>query len=101
MKGNGALIGLAELLEALAQFAGGVGDILHDMGREPNLLHAKLFVAGEDLEGFLHGLYSIIYSREDVAMPLCESLEDSTLAIVLFEKKHFMTMTMTRTMTTN
>ena len=77
LTGNFAIIGLTQLLEAGAELRRGVGDVLHHVGREPDLADALLFIPAQGLEAFFHRADAVVHAGEDVAVPVRPAPEEA------------------------
>ena len=82
-----AVVGGAELVEALREPFVGVGYVLHDVGGEPYFANAGLLVAFENSETFCRGLHSVVHTGEDVAMPVGEILQHAAAFYLLRIRK--------------
>ena len=51
-----------------------VGNILHDMRCEPNLLHAHRLPQTENLQRLVHLLHAIVHPRQQMAVAVAEAL---------------------------
>ena len=90
VEADGAVICGFEFREAGAEGGGGVGDILHDVGGEPDFADADFFVVGEDFEGALHGADAVVDAGENVAVPVGGAFEEAAVedGVVFGEGPH-------------
>ena len=73
-------VGCPQFLKPLHKSGGGVGDILHHMRCQPYFPDAGFLVHIQNGQTILHGLQSIIDSRQDMAVPVGHAVQDSGLA---------------------
>ena len=90
VEADGAVISGFEFREAGAEGGGGVGDILHDVGGEPDFADADFLVVGEDFEGALHGADAVVDAGENVAVPVGGAFEEAAVedGVVFGEGPH-------------
>ena len=87
MKYDIPLIGGIQFHKPFFQILRTVRYVFHDVGREPNLADTQLLIKGENLQGFLHRLHTVIHTGKQVAVPVGKSPEDvAILQTYLFSK---------------
>ena len=79
VKSDVSLIGGIQFHKPLFQILRTVRNVLHDVGRQPNLADTQLLIKGENLQGFLHRLHTVIHTGEQVAVPVGKSPEDAAI----------------------
>ena len=73
-------VGCPQFLKPLHKSGGGVGDIFHHMRCQPYFPDAGFLVHIQNGQTILHGLQSIIDSRQYMAVPVGHAVQDSGLA---------------------
>ena len=72
-----AAIGGNQFLEAFPQRGGAVGDVFHDMGRQPDFPDAYLLITGQGSQGIVHLFETVIHPGKDMAMPFSTALHQA------------------------
>ena len=68
-----------EVIEATTEVGRGVGIVLHDVGGEPKFLDAEFLQFLQSVEGFIHGLHTVIDTWEDMAVEVGHALEETAV----------------------
>ncbi len=68
-----------EFREAGAELGGGVGDVLHDVGGQPDFADARFLVIIKDFEGGFQCADAVIDAGEDVAVPVRAAAEEAAV----------------------
>ena len=71
----GAFIGFLKLGKTLAQVAGGIRHVFHDVWREPYIGYSCLLVACENFERLIESLHAVVDSGKYVAVPVGYALK--------------------------
>ena len=69
------ILGL-QRLETLPQVSCSVRNILHDVRSKPYSFESHLLIAAQDIQRLLNVLDTIIYTRKNMGMAICESLKN-------------------------
>lgn len=79
-----------QLRETLPQRSGGVRNVLHDMGREPDFGRPEPFVLRQHRQRLVHGPDAVVDSGEHMAVPVHEPLRDPRrlLRLLFSERPH-------------